>query len=42
MLRYLMDENVNPVYINQLRRRESDLIIRAVGEPDTPHKGTFA
>ncbi|TAE97725.1 MAG: hypothetical protein EAZ79_09920 [Oscillatoriales cyanobacterium] len=36
MLRYLMDENVNPVYINQLRRRESDLIIRAVGEPDTP------
>ncbi len=41
MLRYLMDENVNPVYINQLRRRESDLIIRAVGEPDTPPKGTL-
>ncbi len=41
MLKYLMDENVNPVYINQLRRRESDLIIRAVGEPDTPGKGTL-
>lgn len=41
MLKYLMDENVNPVYLNQLRRRESDLIIRAVGEPDTPPKGTL-
>jgi hypothetical protein len=31
MLKYLMDENVNPVYINQLRRRKPDLIIRAIG-----------
>lgn len=36
-----MDENVNPVYINQLRRRKPDLIIRAIGEPDTPLKGTL-
>jgi hypothetical protein len=36
MLKYLMDENVNPVYINQLRRRRSDLVIFAVGELDTP------
>ena len=35
MLKYLMDENENPVYINQLRRRKPDLIIRAIGEPDT-------
>jgi hypothetical protein len=41
MLKYLMDENVNPVYINQLRRRKPDLIIRAIGEPDTPLKGTL-
>jgi hypothetical protein len=36
-----MDENVNPIYTNQLRRRASDLIIRAVGEPDTPPQGTL-
>ena len=41
MLKYLMDENVNPVYINQLRRRKPDLVIRAIGEPDTPLKGTL-
>jgi Domain of unknown function (DUF5615) len=41
MLKYLMDENVNPVYINQLRRRKPYLVIRAVGEPDTPLKGTL-
>lgn len=41
MLQYLMDENVNPLYTNQLRRREPDLVIRAVGEPDTPPKGTL-
>lgn len=41
MLRYLMDENVNPIYPNQLRRRAPDLVIRAVGEPDTPPKSTL-
>lgn len=41
MLKYLMDENVNPVYINQLRRRKPDLVIRAIGEPNTPLKGTL-
>lgn len=41
MLKYLMDENVNPIYIAQLRRREPELVIRAVGEPDTPPKSTL-
>lgn len=41
MLQYLMDENVNPLYTNQLRRQKPDLVIRAVGEPDTPPKGTL-
>lgn len=41
MLKYLMDENVNPVYVKQLRRREPELVTWAVGEPDTPAKGTL-
>lgn len=36
-----MDENMNPIYINQLRRREPTLVIRAVGEPSTPMKSTL-
>ncbi|MCL1470247.1 hypothetical protein [Argonema antarcticum] len=41
MLKYLMDENVDPIYPTQLRRRKSDLPIRAVGEIQTPAKGTL-
>ncbi|MBW4497750.1 MAG: DUF5615 family PIN-like protein [Oscillatoria princeps RMCB-10] len=40
-LKYLMDENVDPVYAAQLRRREPDLRIRVVGEPDIPARGTL-
>lgn len=40
-LKYLMDENVDPVYSAQLRRREPDLVIRAVGDPATPPKSTL-
>lgn len=40
-LQYLMDENVNPVYANQLRRRYPDLVVWAIGEPNTPLKGTL-
>lgn len=36
-----MDENVDPVYIKQLRRQNSDLVVWAVGEPNTPLKSTF-
>lgn len=36
-----MDENVDPVYAAQLRRREPDLRIRVVGEPDIPARGTL-
>lgn len=38
-LKYLIDENVNSVYPQQLRRREPEIIIRVVGEPDTPKLG---
>ncbi|MGD2182498.1 DUF5615 family PIN-like protein [Lusitaniella coriacea] len=41
MLKYLMDENVNPLYIKQLRRRKPESVIWAIGEPDTPPKGTL-
>ncbi|NEO16799.1 MULTISPECIES: DUF5615 family PIN-like protein [unclassified Moorena] len=39
-LNYLLDENVNPVYQIQLRRQAPDLVVRAVGDPATPPKGT--
>ena len=40
MLQYLIDENVNPVYPNQLRRQNSELIVRVIGEPGIPPKST--
>jgi hypothetical protein len=40
-LQYLIDENVNPIYTMQFRRQRPDLVIRAVGEPATPPKGTL-
>ena len=39
-LKYLMDENVDFVYKIQLRRREPDVVVRAVGEPGAPPKRT--
>ena len=36
-----MDENVDPVYFKQLRRRKPDLVVWAVGEPGVPSKGTL-
>ncbi|MCA1992408.1 MAG: DUF5615 family PIN-like protein [Coleofasciculus sp. S288] len=41
-LKYLLDENVNPVYKVQLRQKRRDLVIWAVGsEPTTPSMGTL-
>ena len=40
-LKYLIDENVDSVYPKQLRRRESELIVRVVGELDSPPLGTL-
>ena len=41
ILRYLFDENVDPLYAIQLRRLKPDLVIRVIGEPATPSKGTL-
>lgn len=39
-LKYLLDENVDPAYAHQLRRR-TDLVVRMVGEPATLTKATL-
>jgi hypothetical protein len=39
LLKYLMDENVNPIYANQIRRKIPDLIIRS--EIGTPYLSTL-
>lgn len=36
-----MDENLSPIYQIQLRRREPDLVVWAIGDPSTPPKGTL-
>lgn len=41
LLQYLIHENVDPVYPKQIIRREPSVIIKVVGEPETPHKGTL-
>lgn len=40
-LKYLIDENVNPIYPKQLRRREPTIVVRVVGELDSPPLGTL-
>lgn len=40
-IKYLMDENLPPIYQIQLRRKEPDLVVWAVGDPNTPQKGTL-
>ncbi len=40
-LKYLMDENVDPTYINQLRRLKPDFFVVAVGDLTAPPRGTL-
>lgn len=40
-LKYLLDENVDPIYKVGLSKIESDLIVWAVGEPHSPPRGTL-
>jgi hypothetical protein len=41
MLKYLIDENVDRSYTNQLRRLNPDLFVIVVGELTAPAKGTL-
>lgn len=40
-LKYLLDENVYPIYKSQINRRNSGIIIWIVGEPNAPPRGTL-
>ncbi|NMG08516.1 DUF5615 family PIN-like protein [Brasilonema sp. UFV-L1] len=40
-LKYLLDENVAPLYQVQLRRQKPDLVIWVIGEPGTLPKSTL-
>ncbi|MDY7015879.1 MAG: DUF5615 family PIN-like protein [Cyanobacteriota bacterium] len=40
-LKYLIDENVTPIYTTQLRRKRPDIVVWAVGEIGTPPKSTL-
>jgi hypothetical protein len=40
-LKYLLDENVDPIYRNEFRRRSSDLVMWVVGDPGAPSRGTL-
>ncbi|MEM8639650.1 MAG: DUF5615 family PIN-like protein [Cyanobacteria bacterium P01_G01_bin.54] len=41
MLKYLIDENVDPIYTQQLRRSEVDILVMAVGDLTAPKRGTL-
>ena len=40
-IKYLMDENVTPIYPTQLRRKKADLVVWSVGDIGTPPKSTL-
>ena len=40
-LNYLIDENVNPIYPQQMRIREPSITIKVIGEEETPSRGTL-
>jgi hypothetical protein len=40
VIRYLLDENVDPIYRSELLRREPAMIIWLVGTPGAPPRGT--
>ena len=40
-IRYLLDENVDPMYKAQLLRRQPDLVVWAVGDPGAPQVGSL-
>ncbi|MEE8392276.1 MAG: DUF5615 family PIN-like protein [Anaerolineae bacterium] len=40
-IRYLMDENVNPLFRTELLKREPKLVVWKVGDPGAPPEGTL-
>jgi hypothetical protein len=40
-IKYLLDEHISPIYRTQLVRSNPELIVRIIGDPDVPGKGTL-
>ena len=40
-IRYLIDENLDPLYKAQLLIKKPDLVVYAIGDPGTPPKSTL-
>jgi hypothetical protein len=40
-VRYLLDENLSPLWRNQLLRYQSDLMVWMIGDPFAPAQGTL-
>jgi len=40
-IRYLIDENLDPLYKAQLLNKKPGLVVYSVGDPGTPPKGTL-
>lgn len=40
-LKYLLDENVDPLFCLQMSQQESDVVVWMVGDPGAPRRGTL-
>ena len=40
-IKYLIDENINPLYPKQIKHKEPDIVVQVVGETGIPQKGTL-
>jgi len=40
-IQYLLDEHIASLYRTQLMRQSPDLVVRMIGDPDAPPKGTL-
>ena len=40
-IRFLVDENIDPIYRTQLLRKEPKLLVWRIGDPGTPSTRTF-
>lgn len=41
VIRYLLDENVDPLFRTELLKREPDMVVWRIGDPTTPPSGTL-
>ena len=40
-IRYLLDENVDPLFRTELLRHEAEIVVWRIGDPTTPRRGTL-